>query len=103
MDWQAFWLTLRLAALVAGILLLVGLPLAYWISFSRWKWKFLIEAIVALPVVLPPTVLGFYVLVALGSAKLVNQRYSRSPSSPASRSSWLSFLTMLLLCSCCGR
>ncbi len=67
MDWQAFWLTLRLAALVAGILLLVGLPLAYWISFSRWKWKFLIEAIVALPIVLPPTVLGFYVLVALGS------------------------------------
>jgi molybdate transport system permease protein len=67
MDWQAFWLTLRLAGLVAGILLLMGLPLAYWISFSRWRWKFLVEAIVALPLVLPPTVLGFYVLLALGS------------------------------------
>ncbi len=67
MDWQAFWLTLRLAVLVAGILLLVGLPLAYWISFSHWRWKFLVEALVALPIVLPPTVLGFYVLIALGS------------------------------------
>jgi molybdate transport system permease protein len=65
-DWQAFWLTLRLAVTVSAILLLVGLPIAYWIAFSRWRWKFLIEAIVALPIVLPPTVLGFYVLVALG-------------------------------------
>jgi len=45
----------------------VGLPLAYWIAFTRWRWKFLVEATVALPIVLPPTVLGFYVLVALGS------------------------------------
>ncbi len=66
MDWQAFWLTLRLAALVTAILLVVGFPLAYWVAFSRWRWKFLIEAVVALPIVLPPTVLGFYVLVALG-------------------------------------
>src|SRR5579862_7540329 len=67
MDWQAFWLTIRLAALVAAILLVLGLPLAYWIAFSRQRWKFLAEAVVALPIVLPPTVLGFYVLVALGS------------------------------------
>ena len=66
-DWEAFWLTLRLAAVVSAILLVLGLPLAYWIAFSRWRWKFLIEAAVALPIVLPPTVLGFYVLVALGS------------------------------------
>lgn len=66
MDWQAFWLTLRLAALVTAILVVVGFPLAYWVAFSRWRWKFLIEAVVALPIVLPPTVLGFYVLVALG-------------------------------------
>ena len=45
----------------------LGLPIAYWIAFSRWRWKFLAEAVVALPIVLPPTVLGFYVLVALGS------------------------------------
>src|SRR5579863_9504646 len=67
MDWQAFWLTIRLAALVAAILLVLGLPIAYWIAFSRWRWKFLAEAAVALPIVLPPTVLGFYVLVAVGA------------------------------------
>src|SRR5260370_39129368 len=67
MDWQAFWLTLRLSALVAAILAIVGLPVACWITWSRWRWKFLAEAVFALPIVLPPTVLGFYVLVALGS------------------------------------
>ena len=66
-DWQAFWLTIELAVIVSTILFVIGLPLAYWIAFSRWHWKFLVEALVALPIVLPPTVLGFYVLVALGS------------------------------------
>ncbi|HUD63533.1 MAG TPA: molybdate ABC transporter permease subunit [Candidatus Sulfotelmatobacter sp.] len=65
-DWQAFWLTLELAVVVSAALLVLGLPIAYWITFSNWRWKFLAEAIVALPIVLPPTVLGFYVLVALG-------------------------------------
>src|ERR1700694_5706864 len=67
MDWQAFWLTIRLAVLVAAVLVVLGLPIAYCIAYSRWRWKFLAEAAVALPIVLPPTVLGFYVLVALGS------------------------------------
>ncbi len=66
MDAQAFWLTIRLASLVALLLAAFGLPIAYWIAYSRWRWKFLVEAVVALPIVLPPTVLGFYVLVALG-------------------------------------
>lgn len=66
MDWQAFWLTIRLAVVVTAILLAIGLPVAYWIAFSNWRWKFLVEAVVALPIVLPPTVLGFYVLVGLG-------------------------------------
>src|SRR5436305_2092049 len=66
MDWQAFWLTIRLALTVTALLVVLGFPLAYWIAFSRWRWKFLVEAVVALPIVLPPTVLGFYVLVALG-------------------------------------
>jgi molybdate transport system permease protein len=66
MDWQSLWLTVRLAALVAAILFLIALPVAYWITYSRWRWKFLAEAVVALPIVLPPTVLGFYLLVALG-------------------------------------
>jgi molybdate transport system permease protein len=66
-DWQTFRLTVELALVVSAILLILGLPLACWIAFSRWRWKFLVEALVALPIVLPPTVLGFYVLVALGS------------------------------------
>src|ERR1700689_2846340 len=66
-DWQAFRLTIELAVVVSAILFVVGLPLAYWIAFSRQRWKFVVEALVALPIVLPPTVLGFYVLVALGS------------------------------------
>jgi molybdate transport system permease protein len=66
MDWQAFWLTLRLALVVTALLVIIGLPLGYWIAFSKWRWKFIVEAVVALPIVLPPTVLGFYVLVALG-------------------------------------
>jgi molybdate transport system permease protein len=66
MDWQAFWLTIRLAFLVSGALLLLGIPIAYWITYSPRNWKFLAEALVALPIVIPPTVLGFYVLLALG-------------------------------------
>jgi molybdate transport system permease protein len=66
-DWQSFWLTVRLAMMVAVALLILGLPVAYWLAFSRWRWKFLAEAVIALPIVLPPTVLGFYVLLALGS------------------------------------
>jgi molybdate transport system permease protein len=67
LDWQAFGLTIELAVVVSAILLMAGLPLAYWLAFSRWRWKFVVEATVALPIVLPPTVPGFYVLVALGS------------------------------------
>ncbi len=67
MNWEAFALTGRLAAIVAAALLVLALPIAYWISFSRWRWKFLLEALVSLPLVLPPTVLGFYLLVAFGS------------------------------------
>lgn len=65
-DWQTFGLTLQLALTVSALLLVLGLPIAYWIAFSSWRWKFLVDSVVALPIVLPPTVLGFYVLVALG-------------------------------------
>lgn len=77
MDWQAFWLTLRLSALVSMILVILGVPVAYWITYSRWRWKFLAEALVALPIVLPPTVLGFYVLVALGSHSPLGRAWER--------------------------
>ncbi len=67
MNWEAISLTARLASIVAGALLVVGLPIAYWITFSRWRWKFLVEALVSMPLVLPPTVLGFYLLIAFGA------------------------------------
>lgn len=74
-DWSAVFLTLRLALVVCGVLLIVGTPIATWLSFSNWRWKFLVESIVALPLVLPPTVLGFYVLVALGSQSPIGTWY----------------------------
>ena len=63
---QALLLSIRLALCVAGILFVVALPVAYGLAYSRWRGKFLLEAIVALPLVLPPTVLGFYMLIAMG-------------------------------------
>tara|TARA_B100001939_G_scaffold314113_1_gene298316 strand:- start:11553 stop:12233 length:681 start_codon:yes stop_codon:yes gene_type:complete len=65
-DLTALGLTLKLAGLTTLILLLLGTPLAWWLAHSRWRHKFLIEAVIALPLVLPPTVLGFYLLIALG-------------------------------------
>lgn len=64
--WQAVRLTVLLAAVTTATLLVLGLPLAWWLARSRARWKEIIAAIVALPLVLPPTVLGFYLLVALG-------------------------------------
>jgi len=63
---DALLLSLRLALCVSAILFVIGVPLAHWLAFTTWRGKFLLEAIVALPLVLPPTVLGFYVLIALG-------------------------------------
>ncbi len=73
MDWTAVLLSLKLASVVCVLLLIVALPLAYWLTFSRWRGKFLIESVVALPLVLPPTVLGFYVLLAIGSRSPVGR------------------------------
>src|ERR1041384_7622647 len=75
MDWTAVALSLKLAVIVAAVLLVIAVPLAYWITFSRWRGKFLIEAVVALPLVLPPTVLGFYILLALGPRSPIGQFY----------------------------
>lgn len=67
METHALFLSLRLALIVSAALLALGLPLAYWIAFTHRRWKFLVEAVLSLPLVLPPTVLGFYLLVALGA------------------------------------
>jgi molybdate transport system permease protein len=63
---EALWLSIKLATCVTAILLVVGMPVAYWLAYSTWRGKFLLESVVALPLVLPPTVIGFYVLVAMG-------------------------------------
>ncbi len=76
MNWVAVGLTLKLATLTAVILVMIGLPVAYWLSFSKWRWKFLVESVVALPLVLPPTVLGFYILVAMGPQSPVGRLYT---------------------------
>jgi molybdate transport system permease protein len=75
-DWTALWLSVRLAATTTLVLLAIGVPIAYWIVFSSWRWKFLVEAIVALPLVLPPTVLGFYVLMAIGPLSPLGRAYA---------------------------
>jgi molybdate transport system permease protein len=68
MDWVAIGVSVRLALLTTIILLVIAVPLAAWLTFTRRRWTVIIEAVVALPLVLPPTVLGYYVLVFLGTA-----------------------------------
>jgi molybdate transport system permease protein len=75
MDWSAIALSLRLAACTTLVLCVLGLPLAYWLAVSRRRWKFLVESVVALPLVLPPTVLGFYILLAIGPRSPVGRAY----------------------------
>jgi molybdate transport system permease protein len=73
MDWQAFTLTLRLAATTTIILLGVAVPLAAWLVLGHSRWRSIAEAVAALPLVLPPTVLGFFLLVLLGPRTMVGR------------------------------
>ncbi|MEC4679785.1 MAG: molybdate ABC transporter permease subunit [Nitrospirota bacterium] len=66
LDLGPLWLTLQLAGITVLVLLLVGTPIAWWLAFTSSRFRTVIEAVVALPIVLPPTVLGFYLLIALG-------------------------------------
>jgi molybdate transport system permease protein len=72
-EWEAVVLTIELAATTVAVLLVIGTPLAYWLAFTRTRLKPAIEAVVALPLVLPPTVLGFYLLVLLGARSGIGQ------------------------------
>ncbi len=76
MNWTTILVTGKLASLTSMVLLLIGLPVAYWLAFSKWRWKFLVESLVALPLVLPPTVLGFYILVAIGPQSPIGRFYT---------------------------
>jgi molybdate transport system permease protein len=72
-DWQAIFLTLRLATLVTIILLIIATPVAWWLTTTRSKLKPIVGALVALPLVLPPTVIGFYLLIAMGPSGPVGE------------------------------
>jgi molybdate transport system permease protein len=82
MDTAALTLSVELAGLTTVILLALGLPLARWLVTSRWRGKFLVEAVVALPLVLPPTVLGFYLLVGLGPRSPAGQLFAAVAGHP---------------------
>ncbi len=75
MDWAAVLVTAKLAVATTGVLAAVGLPLAWWLAASRWRGKAVVEAAVTLPLVLPPTVLGFYVLAATGPHTALGRGY----------------------------
>ncbi|MGA8531937.1 MAG: molybdate ABC transporter permease subunit [Acidobacteriaceae bacterium] len=73
MDLQALWLTLRLAAVTALVLMAIAIPVAFWITTTRSRWRPLVEALTTLPLLLPPTVLGFYLLVLLGDRTFIGR------------------------------
>ena len=77
MDWQAVLLTVQLAALTTAILAVIGLPLAYWLATTRRRWRAVVDAAVAIPLLLPPTVLGFYLLMSTGPNSAVGRLYER--------------------------
>ena len=82
MDWSAIALSLRLAAATTIILLAIGLPLAGWLALSNRRGRWAIDAFVALPLVLPPTVLGYYILVMLGPRSPLGRAYEAFTGSP---------------------
>jgi len=71
LDWQPVFITLKLAATTVALLLAIGTPVAWWLAHTKKRWRILVEAVVALPLVLPPTVLGFYLLIALGTNGII--------------------------------
>ncbi|WP_420590964.1 molybdate ABC transporter permease subunit [Bacterioplanoides sp.] len=72
-DLGAIWLSLKLASVVTLLLLIIGTPIAWWLVNTRSRWKAVVSAVVALPLILPPTVLGFYLLIAMGPQGPVGQ------------------------------
>ncbi len=92
MNIEALWLSVQLAFMTSLILLGVGLPLAYWIAYASWRWKFFVEALAALPMVLPPTVLGFYLLSAMGPIGPIGRLHETLFGSPLA----FSFIGLLI-------
>jgi molybdate transport system permease protein len=74
-DWTAIWLSVKLATCTTVVLLAGGMPLAYWLANTRFRGRFIIESMIALPIVLPPTVVGFYILWATGPRSPIGQAF----------------------------
>jgi len=81
-DWPAIALSLRLAAATTTVLIVLGMPLAAWLALSPRRGRWVVDAIVALPLVIPPTVLGFYVLVSLGPRSPIGHAYEALVGGP---------------------
>jgi molybdate transport system permease protein len=64
MDWQPLWLTFRLAMITSVLLLVIAMPMAYWLAFGKFRGRGMVEALIGMPLVLPPSVIGFYLLLA---------------------------------------
>ncbi|MBI2188718.1 MAG: molybdate ABC transporter permease subunit [Acidobacteria bacterium] len=77
MDWTAIAVTVKLAALTTLVLAVIGLPLAYWLATTRRRWRPVVDAAVAIPLLLPPTVLGFYFLMSTGPETVPGRVYAR--------------------------
>lgn len=72
-NWVPFLITLKLAFITTVILFVISIPIAYWLAYAKFKFKFLFEAVISLPLVLPPSVLGFYLLVTFSNQSVVGQ------------------------------
>lgn len=96
LDWQPLWLSLKLAFVTTLCLFLVGLPLAWWLAFGRRRLTLWVDVVVALPLVLPPTVLGFYLLVLMGPAGPLGRFWLQLTDSSLTFS-----FTGLVVASCC--
>ena len=73
MIWESLWLTLKLASITTLLLFIIGTPLAYWLSATKSKTKPIWETLVSMPLILPPTVLGFYLLIAFGQSSFLGK------------------------------
>ena len=81
---QPIWLTLELASVTVSVLLVIGTPIAWWLAHTKSKFKVPVEAVTALPLVLPPTVLGFYLLVFMGGNGALGQLWMQLTGHPLS-------------------
>src|SRR5260370_4076302 len=95
MDWEAIWLSVQLASLTTLILFVIGLPFAYWLANTRWRFKFMVEAVVSLPMILPPTVLGFYLLIAMGAQSPFGRAYEAITGAALPFSVWALLLASI--------